>query len=153
MIPLFLIVGSIIVLDQLTKFAILSLVPLNSGHPVIAGFFNLIHVRNTGGAFSLLAGVGSQWRRVFFIVLTLVVVAVIIYAYSKVAKEDRWTRTAYALIAGGALGNVADRVRIGEVVDFLQFYIGSYSWPAFNVADCAITTGAIMLFISLLKGR
>lgn len=150
---LFLIAGSVVVLDQLTKVLIMNLMPVNTGHVIISGFFNLIHVRNTGAAFSMLAGAHSEWRRFFFIGMTLIVIGVIVYAYGKVGKEDLWTRTAYALITGGAAGNLVDRLRFGEVVDFLQFYIGSWSWPAFNVADSALSAGAVMLLISLLRGR
>ncbi len=153
MVLLFLVAGSIVVLDQLTKYFILHLIPINAGQVIIPGFFNIIHVRNTGAAFSLLAGGHSEWRRLFLIGLTLIVIGIIVYAYGKVRKEDLWTRTAYALIAGGAAGNLVDRLRFGEVVDFLQFYIGSWSWPAFNVADSALSAGAVMLLISLLRGR
>jgi signal peptidase II len=82
----------------------------------------------------------------------LVVVA-IAYAYGKVGKRDNWTRIAYICIAGGAVGNLIDRVRFGYVIDFLDFYAGQYHWPAFNVADSAISTGAVMLLVSLLRKK
>jgi len=110
-------------------------------------------VRNTGGAFSLFAGSGSSWRRPLFIILALVVVSIITYAYGKVAKSDIWSRAAYSFIAGGAVGNLVDRLLTGSVVDFLDFHAGSWHWPAFNVADIAISTGAVMLLISLLRGK
>jgi signal peptidase II len=90
---------------------------------------------------------------IFFVGMALIVVGIIVYAYRKVARQELWTRTAYAFICGGALGNLVDRLRFGEVVDFLQFYIGAYSWPAFNVGDTALSTGAVMLLIALLRGK
>ncbi|HOI93363.1 MAG TPA: signal peptidase II [Syntrophobacter fumaroxidans] len=145
--------GTIILLDQLTKLLILYYVPVNTGHVVIPGFFNLIHVRNTGGAFSMLAGADATWRLPFFVAMTLIVVGIIVWAYRKIDRRELWTRTAYALICGGALGNLSDRLRFGEVVDFLELHIGTYSWPAFNVGDSAISAGAVMLIIALLRGK
>jgi len=150
---LLLVAGGIIVLDQFTKLLVLQFMPLYSAIEVIPGFFNLVHVRNTGGAFSIFAGADSVWRQSLFIGLTLFVVVILLFAYGKVRPEDRWTRTAYALITGGALGNLVDRLRFGEVVDFLDCFVGAYHWPAFNVADSAITAGALMLAISLLRGK
>lgn len=144
---------SVILLDQVTKELVQATMPLLTGKPVIAGFFNLIHVRNTGGAFSIFAGADPMFRRIVFIGLNLLVTGIIAYAYTKTRREDAWLRTAYVLICGGALGNLVDRVRFGSVVDFLDFYIGSYHWPAFNVADMAISAGAVMLCISLLRGK
>lgn len=149
--PLIIFAGAIVLLDQLTKYWIVQAIPLNTGIPVIPGFFNIIHVHNTGGAFSIFASAGSAWRNWAFIGLTAVVAAAIIYAYGKVHRKDWWTRVAYICITGGAIGNLIDRVRMGEVVDFLDFYIGSWHWPAFNVADSAISVGAVMLLLSLIR--
>lgn len=153
MIPLLSIMTAVVALDQVTKVLLTAYIPLHTGKVIIPGFFNLIHVRNTGGAFSILAGASSSWRLTFFVCLTLALLAVLIYAYSRVKPDDRWTRTAYALICGGAAGNLVDRLRLGEVIDFLDFHVGTYHWPAFNVADSAISTGAVMLLISLLRGK
>ena len=144
----FILAGILAAVDQLTKYMIAAAIPLNTGISVIRGFFNLVHVRNTGGAFSIFAGTG--WRRYVFMGITVVVVAAIAYAYDKVGKKDDWTRIAYICIAGGAVGNLIDRVFLGEVIDFLDFYVGKYHWPAFNVADIAISTGAVMLLVSLI---
>ena len=153
MIYLFAVGGMIILLDQVSKLLILHFLPLFSAMEIIPGFFNLVHVRNTGAAFSILAGVNSVWRQSLFVGLTIVVVGILLFAYGKLRPEDRWTRTAYALITGGALGNLVDRVRLGEVVDFLDCYVGAYHWPAFNLADSAISVGALMLVISVLRGK
>lgn len=146
--------GGIIVLDQLTKLLILQYLPLHSSLEIIPGFFNLVHVRNPGGAFSIFAGADSALRQGLFMGLTVFIVIVLLFAYRKLRPEDRWTRTSYALIVGGALGNLVDRLRFGgEVIDFLDCYVGAYHWPAFNVADSAITAGALMLVVSLLRGK
>jgi signal peptidase II len=146
-------VGALAFCDQLTKYLIACEIPLNTGINVIPGFFNLIHVHNTGGAFSVFAGPGDPFRRYIFMAVAVAVVAAIAYAYSKTGRKDYWTRTSYVCIAGGAVGNLIDRVRLGEVIDFLDLYAGRYHWPAFNVADAAISTGAVMLLVSLIKER
>ena len=153
MIYLFAVGGMIILLDQVSKLLILHFLPLFSAMEIIPGFFNLVHVRNTGAAFSILAGASSVWRQGLCVGLTIVVVGILLFAYGKLRPEDRWTRTAYALITGGALGNLVDRLRLGEVVDFLDCYVGAYHWPAFNLADSAISVGALMLVISVLRGK
>jgi len=152
---LFFILASVLAaLDQLSKYYIVCAIPLNTGINVIPGFFNLVHVHNSGGAFSVFAGSGYPWKRYLFIGLTVVVVAAIAYAYGKTGKKDNWTRIAYVCIAGGAMGNLIDRIRLsGEVVDFLDIYVGKWHWPAFNVADAAISTGAVMLLVSLMRKK
>lgn len=145
--------GLIIFLDQMTKLFVIRYVPLHTGKEIIPGFLNLVHARNTGAAFSFLASADASWRAPFFIVASVLMIAVILFAYGKLRKEDIWTRTAYSLIVAGAAGNLVDRLRLGAVVDFLDVYVGSYHWPAFNVADSAITIGALMLLLSLIKQR
>jgi len=149
----YIIVAVLVAIDQLTKYLLAAAIPLNTGISIIPGFFNLIHVHNTGGAFSLFAAPGHPWRQYVFMALTVLVVVAIAYAYGKVGKRDNWTRIAYICIAGGAVGNLIDRVRFGYVIDFLDFYAGQYHWPAFNVADSAISTGAVMLLVSLLRKK
>ncbi len=149
----FLFTGLLVLADQLTKYMVASALPPGTGKAVIPGLLNLVHVRNTGGAFSVFAGTDSLWKQRIFIILTVVVVVIIVYAYGKVPRGDLWNRAAYILISGGSMGNLIDRARMGEVIDFLDFYVGNWHWPAFNVADSAITAGAVMLLISLLRGR
>jgi len=146
-------VGLLAAFDQLTKYLLAKAIPLNTGIPIIPGFLNLVHLHNTGGAFSVFAGSGSPWRKYIFIGLAIIVIAAIAYAYGKVGKKDNWTRIAYICIAGGACGNLIDRIRLGEVVDFIDVYAGKWHWPAFNVADAALSTGAVMLLVSLLRKR
>ena len=142
--------GVLAVVDQFTKYLIVVSIPLNTGIPIVPGFLNLVHVHNTGGAFSIFAGPGYPWRRFVFIGLTVLVIAAIAYAYGKTAKKDNWTRTAYVFIAGGAIGNLIDRIRLQEVIDFIDVYISTWHWPAFNVADASISVGAVMLLASLV---
>ncbi len=150
---LFAIVGAVVFLDQVTKLMVLAGLPLFHSIEVIPGFFNIVHVRNTGAAFSILAGAPSVWRQLFFAVLTLGVVIFLVLAYRKVSPDDLWSKSSYSLVIGGAVGNLIDRVRLGSVVDFLDVYWKTHHWPAFNVADSAITVGAFMLIVSLFRGK
>lgn len=145
--------GIVVLLDQLSKLLVLRFMPLHSGIEIIPGFFDLTHVHNTGAAFSLLAGADPAWRRLFFICMSFVGLGVISYAYRKTQSGDLWQKSALALLFGGALGNLIDRLRFGEVVDFLDVYVGAHHWPTFNIADSAITVGAILLFLTVLKNK
>ena len=142
------IVAAVIVLDQFTKYVVLQRFSLHESVPVIPGFFNLTYVRNPGAAFGILAGAHGAWRTVFFITVSLVALAVIITLVRK--THDRLPLVAFALIGGGAVGNLIDRVRSGEVVDFIEWYHRSYHWPAFNIADSAISVGVALLAVDML---
>jgi signal peptidase II len=144
------IVGIVLLLDQITKYVIQTHVRLNETVTVIPGFFNYTHVRNRGAAFGLLSTLPEFWRSAFFITVTLVAVAVIIALIIK--THERLLVYAFSLIAGGAIGNVVDRIRYGEVVDFIQWYVKSYYWPSFNVADSAISIGVVLLAFEMLFG-
>ncbi|MHB9099552.1 MAG: signal peptidase II [Syntrophales bacterium] len=140
----------VVVLDQLTKAWILATLRLHEGFPVIDGFFDIIHVRNPGAAFGFLAGVSPVFRSVFFLSVTLAAMILIIH-YLRASRNDETSLVvSLALILAGAAGNLIDRIRFGEVVDFLDVYVGTHHWPAFNVADAAITTGASLLALILL---
>ncbi len=135
----------LVLLDQLTKALVSRAIPLHERIEVIGGFFDLTHVRNTGAAFGLFAGATSPYRPLLLNAVALAVfVAVLVYAFR---SPVRWVRlqSALALILGGAIGNLIDRLRHGFVVDFLRFYLGSHEWPSFNVADSAITVGVALL--------
>ena len=140
--------GIVLVLDQLTKFFVEKHLRLYEILPVIPGFFNLTHVRNKGAAFGILSGLPAVWRIMFFVSFTLIAVAVIALLIRK--TEERLLVVAFAFIMSGAIGNVIDRIRYGEVVDFIQWYIKSYYWPSFNVADSAISIGVALLAIDML---
>jgi len=132
-------------LDLGSKQLIQQSMPLGSQTPVIQGFFNLVHVHNKGAAFSFLQGLPANFTRPFFIVTSLLVLAVVGYLYWRLPPGARPAALGYSLIMAGALGNLYDRVRLGAVVDFLDFHWGRHHWPAFNVADSLVTLGAVVL--------
>ena len=139
----------IVVFDQLTKWMIVKWVPLYDKIP-INGFINITHQRNTGAAFSFLAD-ASGWQRYFFVVLAAVVSAYIIYWLWKIRRDGQFILSAgLALVLGGAIGNVIDRVLLGSVVDFIQVMIAGWPFPSFNVADSGITVGAGLLIVDAL---
>ncbi|MCK6264871.1 signal peptidase II [Vibrio sp. ZSDE26] len=109
-------------------------------------FFNLLHVHNYGAAFSFLAD-QPGWQRWFFSTIAFIVTGMLIYWMSKLPSTEKWNNIAYAMIIGGAVGNVFDRIVHGFVVDYLDFYWGNYHWPAFNLADMAICIGAAMIIL------
>ena len=145
------IVGIVLVLDQMTKYFIQTSVRLHDSITVVPGFFNITHVRNKGAAFGILSSLPEFWRSAFFITLTMV--AVVVLTVLIVKTHERLPLYAFSLIAGGALGNVIDRIRYGEVVDFIQWYVKSFYWPSFNVADSAISIGVTLLAIEMLFGK
>lgn len=140
-------------LDQFTKALIIASFSLYEVSELIPGFFNLVYVTNPGAAFSMLAKIDSVWRHYFFLTVGFgAVIGISFYAWKYTA--DRWRIIALSLICGGAIGNLIDRVRFGAVVDFLDFYVGDYHWPAFNVADSAICLGAaLFLWLSFVNEK
>src|SRR3990172_5228005 len=145
------IAGAVLLLDQATKFLVMRHIRMFEVITVIPGFFNLTYVRNRGAAFGMLAGVGGAWRSAFFIVVTVIAVAAIVLLIRK--TSERLLIAAFSLIAGGALGNLIDRVRWGEVVDFIDWYVRSYHWLTFNIADSAISVGVGLLVIDMLFSK
>jgi len=146
------IAGLVIIFDQITKAVIQNTVPLYHSIEVIPGFFSITHINNPGGAFGFMANKSSGLRNLIFLFLSSLAICLIFYFYKTTPQKYSLLSACFALILGGALGNLIDRIRFGEVVDFLDFYIGNYHWPAFNVADSAITVGiAIYLFHLIFK--
>ncbi len=143
----------VIVLDQWTKFYINSLMSLHDSFPVIKGLFNITYVRNPGAAFGFLANASPAFRSIFFISVTVIAIVLILYFVMKSSKEGMLLTCSLSLILSGAVGNLIDRVRFGEVIDFLDVYVGSYHWPAFNIADSAISIGAVLLILEMFKKR
>jgi signal peptidase II len=141
----------VVILDQMSKAWILANLRLHDGFAVIDGFFNIVHVRNPGAAFGFLAGAAPVFRHAFFLAVTIAAILCILYYLRTTREQGVLPRLALLLILAGAVGNLIDRLRFGEVVDFLDLYIGSWHWPAFNVADAAISTGAVLLAFSLLR--
>jgi signal peptidase II len=146
--------ASIIIPDQITKAVVQKKYVLWDTDPVIPGFFNLVHVLNKGAAFGFLNRQDTDWQIWFFMAVTIFAVGFIYYLLSTADHGDRFFIWGLGLVLGGALGNLIDRIRFGFVVDFLDFYIGQYHWPAFNIADIAITCGAFCVIISMyMKNR
>jgi signal peptidase II len=136
-------------LDQITKRAIVSNLYYGEHWTVIPGFFDLTHVRNPGGAFSLLASGSSDYRLAFFLGAGAVAVALLLVFYRRLPSDVVLAAAALGTILGGALGNLTDRVVYGEVIDWLDFHVASYTWPTFNVADSCIVVGVAVLILEV----
>jgi len=148
--------AGVFVLDRITKLAIDRLVPLWESREVIPGFFNIVHTENAAAAFSLFASVPPGWRRLFLIgssSTAAVLLSVLLWRDGARAVGSRMVSVGLALILGGAVGNLYDRVIPGTVTDFLELYLGSFRWPAFNVADSAISVGAGLVLLDLLIAK
>lgn len=144
---LLLLVGGVtLALDLATKAWVVSRFSLYESVPVLGDFFRLTYTHNPGAAFGINIGEGSRF---FFLALALVALGVLAYLYRITPARDRLRLFAVALVAGGAVGNIVDRIRYERgVVDFLDFGVGPYRWPVFNVADMAVSVGAVLLLIS-----
>ena len=140
----------VIILDQVSKFLVVHILQLYESVPVIEGFFNIVHIRNRGMAFGLMNRPDMNLGLYFLIAATIGAIVFMVIWYSKLRTEYRKLTVGFALVLGGAVGNLVDRIRLGEVVDYLDLYVGRHHWPAFNVADSAITLGALWLAINVL---
>ena len=140
----------VVILDQATKLLVVDKVPVYGSLEVIPGLFNLTHIYNTGGAFGFLAGKSSLFRHLFFLTASVIAMAMIVYLYIQTPEDYFFLRCGLAMILGGALGNVIDRIRLGKVVDFLDLYVKGLHWPSFNIADSAITLGILVFIYHLL---
>ena len=140
------IVGLVVLLDQVTKAIVLNQMPLYRSITVIPGFFNLTHIQNPGGAFGFLADQSAHVRYIVFLFFSFLAIGVLFYLYLSTPSKEMVLATGFALILSGAIGNIIDRLRFGQVVDFLDFYVQNLHWPAFNIADSAIAVG-IGIFI------
>ncbi len=140
----------VLIVDQASKLAVMATLAPYQDVVALTPFFNLVHVHNTGAAFSLLAD-QAGWQRWFFLAVALVASGVILWLLFGTHGRAPFC-IALALILGGALGNVIDRLAYGHVIDFLDFHVAGWHWPAFNVADSAITVGAVLLIWDGLWG-
>ncbi|GAB2658831.1 signal peptidase II [Arenimonas aestuarii] len=142
--------GVLVALDQWSKW--LAMATLEYGNPVpfIEGFWNWTLVHNFGAAFSFLSDAGG-WQRWFFTVLAIGISAGLVVWLARTPRSDWRTALPFALVIAGAIGNVIDRIRFGYVVDFVDWYLGTWHWPAFNVADSAIVVGALLLVLFSFK--
>lgn len=136
----------VIIFDQLSKWLILTNMELSESIPIIDNFLYITSHRNPGAAWGILAG-----QMTFFYIITAIVIVVIVYYIKKHAWENKWLGIGLGLVLGGAIGNFIDRLIYQEVVDFIDVYIGSYSYPIFNLADSALVIGVILIGIVILK--
>jgi signal peptidase II len=149
-----LLAAAVLVADQASKALVRANLQIWDMHSVIPGFFNLVHIQNRGAAFGFLSHGQGMWQPVFFIILTIAAVAIILSLMWTGHRRDKIFQFSLGAILGGAVGNLVDRIRLGVVTDFLDFFVQGMHWPAFNIADIAITCGAFLLLIAVYrKGR
>lgn len=146
----YLIALAIILLDQATKRVIVGTLQLGQGLPIVPGFFDLVFVLNPGAAFSFLATLPDSVRNPFFITISVTAVILILVYRTRHLQQHELASLSLALVLGGAIGNLIDRLRYGMVVDFLLVHVYEYHWPAFNVADAAISLGVTLMVLDML---
>ena len=138
----------VLVIDQATKVYVDRTMQLYQSIPVVDGLFSITYMRNKGAAFSFLSN--FDYRLPFFILVSLVAVVAILVAYRKLRDDQRFAALSLSLILSGAVGNLIDRIRLGEVIDFLDVFWRTHHWPAFNVADSAICVGVALLAVDMV---
>ncbi len=143
----------VFLLDRWTKWLVVQHIAPYESITIVPGFFKLIHTQNPGAAFSFLANAPGNLRCAFLVGFSSLALAVVLFLLWRGSQVFNWTIFAYSLIIGGALGNLWDRVLKCHVTDFLLVYYRSYEWPAFNVADSAISVGATILVIQIVFGK
>lgn len=141
----------ILFVDQWTKYVVQQRLGLYQRVEVIQGFFNLTHVRNPGGAFGIFGGERGGIGTLLFVIFSLVAIGIILFLFTKVRLDEKNLPFSLSLVLSGAIGNLIDRLRYGEVVDFLDFHLSSFHWPAFNIADSAICFGIGLIAFELLS--
>ena len=139
---------AVLVADQITKFLVVTSMLVNSLHP-LAPFFSLVHVRNKGAAFGFMNDPDIVWQKYFFLGVTAAALGFMVVLAKNTRPQEKMVFWALGLVSGGAIGNAIDRIIYGEVVDFLDFYLGNWHWPAFNIADIAICVGAGLMVLSI----
>ena len=149
---LFIVGGCVVLIDQATKLAVQNALPWE-GITVIPGFLNLVYVLNRGAAFGFLNRADITWQTYFFIAASVLAVLLIFHLVRSVTRRDPLLFTGLALILGGAIGNLIDRIRMGMVIDFLDFHLRDHHWPAFNVADIALSLGAAAIAVAYFRSR
>ncbi|MGD0916424.1 MAG: signal peptidase II [Thermodesulfobacteriota bacterium] len=140
----------VLLLDQWSKHVVQERLPLYQAVRVIPGLFNLVHVRNTGGAFGIFGGEKGGLGSYLFVAVSIIAIGSILFLFVKTREDEKTLSLSFSLVLSGAIGNLIDRLWYGEVVDFLDFYLLSYHWPAFNVADSAICFGIGLIALELL---
>jgi signal peptidase II len=144
---------AVILLDQATKWGVTRWIPPHETIPVVKGFFNLVHVRNRGIAFGVMNAPGSTLQTYLLLGASLLAIGVLFWWFKRLGNGGGGLSLCLSLVLGGAVGNLIDRLRLGEVIDFVDIHLGSYHWPAFNVADSAITVGTLGLALGLFLKR
>jgi signal peptidase II len=147
----FLVSSFVLVLDQVTKYWVDKTMTLYQSFELVPHFVRITYVRNTGAAFGFLAGDRSTVRMFFFILVSAVAIGCISYLLKTLRPQQKTLIVSLSMILGGAAGNLIDRLRVGEVIDFIDLHWYQYHWPAFNVADSAITIGVALLFLQMLR--
>jgi signal peptidase II len=145
--------AAVFALDRLTKWIIETRVSFFDTYKVIPGFFDIVRSQNRGVAFGIFNDSTSEWRTTLLIVASIAAVALIAAMLWNAQRLDRFSIWGFALIHGGAAGNVFDRIVWGQVTDFLLLYVGQFQWPTFNVADSAIVCGSGLLLLDLVKSK
>ncbi len=145
------IAGVIVALDQVTKALVDDFMTLHESRTIVEGLVRLTYVQNRGAAFGILSEAGLPYQSLMFSVVSLLaLLAIALYAW-RMPAHSRLPQTALALVMGGAVGNLLDRARLGYVIDYVDVYWGAHHWPAFNVADSAITIGVALLVVDILR--
>ena len=147
------IILGVLCIDQLLKFYIDRTFPLHHSTTVIRNFFDITYIRNSGAAFGMFAGQITALRLFLFSALSIAAILVIFFILRGLKENQTLLISSLSLIIGGALGNLIDRVRLGEVIDFIDIHWYAYHWPAFNIADSAITVGGVVLIFVLIFRR
>jgi signal peptidase II len=145
--------ATVFAIDRLTKSIVEAHLSAFDVHPVIPGFFDIVHSQNRGVAFGIMNDSTSAWRTAVLIVFSAAALILVAGLLWRAARLDRLTATGLALVLGGAAGNLFDRILWGRVTDFLEFYIGGLHWPTFNVADSCIVIGSALLLLELLRPK
>jgi len=143
----------IFVADQTTKHLVVAYIPLNRGLELIPGYVDLVHTRNPGAAFGIMAGSDSWMRSAFLVVISVIALVVIIWVVVTARDKSPLLLAACGLFFGGALGNLIDRIRVGEVIDFIDVHRGELHWPAFNVADASLCVATALFFLHFLFAK
>ena len=141
---------AVVLLDQISKLAIVRNLTMYESVPIVTGFFNLVHIRNRGMAFGLLNRPDMDFGFYLLVAASIGAIILLFFLFFTLKQDHNRITPGLSLVLGGAAGNLIDRIRLHEVVDFLDFYLGPYHWPAFNVADSAITVGTLWLAINLI---
>jgi signal peptidase II len=143
----------VVLIDQVSKRLAIAHIPPHQILTVIPGFFNIMLVENRGMAFGIFNQTHSGVSYFFLLATTIAAIGVILLFFFLVKKSQLWLSIGLALILGGAIGNLIDRVHLGYVIDFLDFYLSGYHWPAFNMADSAVTVGTLWLLLNIVTGK